>query len=91
MALAGVGRGPLSGLWVEGQTVVLQSATRLLVSTDQGASFDRERGVRHAGDCSYDGGQYALWAVCAAGMAPMPSRRVSPESTIPYCFIVATE
>lgn len=70
VALAGVGRGPLSGLWVEGQTVVLQSATRLLVSTDQGASFDRERGVRHAGDCSYDGGQYALWAVCAAGMAP---------------------
>lgn len=70
VALAGVGSGPLSGLWVEGKTVILQSGARLLVSDDQGASFSREHGVQHAGDCSYDGGQFALWAVCSAGMAP---------------------
>ena len=26
--------------------------------------------MRHAGDCSYDGGTLALWALCSTGMAP---------------------
>jgi photosystem II stability/assembly factor-like uncharacterized protein len=32
--------------------------------------FSRKRGVQHAGDCSYDGGLGALWALCSTGMAP---------------------
>ncbi|MDE3131298.1 MAG: hypothetical protein KGL16_09100 [Acidobacteriota bacterium] len=68
--LHGAGRGQLSGLWVQGTTVVVQSGSRLLVSLDSGASFARKRGVRHAGNCSYDGGLQALWALCSTGMAP---------------------
>jgi hypothetical protein len=68
--LAGAGQGNLSGLWVEGATVILQSGARLLISTDSGARFIRAAGVRHAGNCSYDGGTLALWALCSTGMAP---------------------
>ena len=68
--LHGVGSGNLSGLWVQGATVIIQSGARLLVSTDGGARFVRVGGVRHAGDCSYDGGTLALWALCSTGMAP---------------------
>ncbi len=69
-ALKGVGHGYLSGLWVEGATVFIQSGSHLLVSTNQGNHFRRVGGVRNAGDCSYDGGTLALWALCTTGMAP---------------------
>ncbi len=69
-ALKGVGHGYLSGLWVEGATVFIQSGSHLLVSTNQGEHFHRVGGVRDAGDCSYDGGTLALWALCSTGMAP---------------------
>ena len=60
----------VGSLWVQGDTVIVQAGTRLLVSTNQGAHFYRMRGVQHAGDCSYDGGPFALWALCSTGMAP---------------------
>lgn len=68
--LSGLGHGPLSGLWIEGQTVIIQSGDRLYVSTDEGVHFMRKRGVRGAGNCSFDGGTLALWALCSRGMAP---------------------
>ncbi len=69
--LKGAGHGQLSGLWVQGTTVIIQAGNRLLVSTDRGARFRRVRGVQHAGDCSYDAVSPAsvLWAVCSTGMA----------------------
>jgi photosystem II stability/assembly factor-like uncharacterized protein len=70
VTLGGVGRGYLSSVWVQGPTVILQSGSHLLVSTDQGVHFSRRRGVSNAGDCSYDGGPNALWALCSTGMAP---------------------
>ncbi len=69
-ALSGLGHGPLSGLWIQGATVVVQSGDRLFISNDQGNHFARKRGVRNAGDCSFDGGPQALWALCSRGMAP---------------------
>ena len=48
----------------------IQSGSHLLVSDNDGASFRRVGGVRRAGDCSYDGGPQALWALCSTGMAP---------------------
>jgi photosystem II stability/assembly factor-like uncharacterized protein len=69
-AVAGLGRGYLSGLWVEGAAVVIQSGTHLLVSNNNGRGFTRVGGVRGAGDCAYDGGPQALWALCIRGMAP---------------------
>ena len=69
-ALPRVRAGLLSGLWVQGPTVFIQSGSHLLVSNDQGTHFRRVGGVRHAGDCSYDGGLQALWALCSTGMAP---------------------
>lgn len=68
--LGETGSGPLSGLWVQGATVIVQSGSHLLVSTNQGLAFSRRRGVQGAGDCSYDGGPNALWALCSTGMAP---------------------
>lgn len=68
--LSDVGNGYLSSLWVQGTTVIVQSGSHLLVSGDQGIQFRRRRGVRHAGDCAYDGGPGALWALCSTGMAP---------------------
>ena len=65
-----VPQGDVSGLWVQGPTVFIQSGSHLLVSNDQGNHFRRVGGVRHAGDCSYDGGLLALWALCSTGMAP---------------------
>ena len=70
MTLGDVGHGYLSSLWIQGPTVIVQSGSHLLVSTDHGAHFTRRRGVLHAGDCSYDGGPRALWALCSTGMAP---------------------
>jgi photosystem II stability/assembly factor-like uncharacterized protein len=67
--LGGLGRGSLSGLWVQGSTVFINSGTHLLVSDNGGASFRRVAGVRRAGDCSYDGGPQALWADCSTGLA----------------------
>jgi photosystem II stability/assembly factor-like uncharacterized protein len=69
-ALSGLGHGYLSGLWIQGPTVVVQSGDRLFISNDQGNHFARKRGVRNAGDCSFDGGPQALWALCSRGMAP---------------------
>ncbi len=66
----GVSAHGFSGLWVEGPTVIVQAGPRLLVSTDQGTHFRARRGVPHAGNCSYDGGPLALWALCSTGMAP---------------------
>jgi hypothetical protein len=68
--LSGLGRGQLSGLWIQGQTVIVQSGDRLFISNDHGNHFARKRGVRNAGDCAYDGGPQALWALCSTGMAP---------------------
>lgn len=68
--LDNVGIGYLSGLWVQGPTVIVQDGSHLLVSTDQGLQFMRRRGVRHAGNCGYDGGPGGLWALCMTGMAP---------------------
>jgi photosystem II stability/assembly factor-like uncharacterized protein len=68
--LKGVRPGSLSGLWIQGPTVFIQSGSHLLVSSDQGNHFRRVGGVRHAGACSYDGGPQALWALCSTGMAP---------------------
>jgi photosystem II stability/assembly factor-like uncharacterized protein len=68
--LSDVGDGYLSSLWVQGTTVIVQSGSHLLVSADQGIQFQRRRGVRRAGDCGYDGGPGALWALCSTGMAP---------------------
>ena len=61
---------PVGALWVQGPTVIIQAGARLLISGDQGAHFSRRRGVQGAGDCSYDGGPGALWALCSTGMAP---------------------
>ena len=61
---------PVGALWVEGDTVIIQAGSRLLISNDQGVTFSRKRGVQNAGQCSYDGGQLALWALCSTGMAP---------------------
>lgn len=69
-ALGGAGHGRLSGLWVQGPTVIVQSGPSLLVSGDQGVHFSTMRGVRRGGDCSYDGGPAALWALCSTGTAP---------------------
>ena len=68
--LNNVGPGYLSSLWVEGPTVIVQDGSHLLVSDNQGVQFMRRRGVKHAGDCGYDGGPGALWALCMTGMAP---------------------
>lgn len=68
--LHGTGRGYLTALWVQGPTVIVQSGSHLLTSADQGVHFTRRRGVQHAGNCAYDGGPEALWAVCSTGMAP---------------------
>jgi photosystem II stability/assembly factor-like uncharacterized protein len=68
--LKGVRPGALSGLWIQGPTVFVESGSHLLVSSDQGNHFLRVGGVRQAGDCSYDGGLQALWALCSRGMAP---------------------
>lgn len=68
--LNNVGDGYLSSLWVQGSTVIVQDGGHLLVSEDQGVQFQRRRGVRGAGDCGYDGGPGALWALCSTGMAP---------------------
>lgn len=68
--LGGTGHGYLSGLWVEGNAVFIESGSHLLFSDNDGASFRRVGGVRRAGDCSYDGGPQALWALCSTGMAP---------------------
>jgi len=68
--LSDVGDGFLSSLWVQGPTVIVQSGSHLLVSRNQGIQFRRRRGVRHAGNCGYDGGPGALWALCSTGMAP---------------------
>jgi photosystem II stability/assembly factor-like uncharacterized protein len=70
--VGGLGRGYLSSLWVQGSTVIIQSANRLMVSNDQGMHFVRVRGVLHAGDCGYDAvaGPFAIWALCTTGMAP---------------------
>lgn len=59
-----------TALWVQGDTVIIQEGNRLLISNDQGDHFSRHRGVANAGDCSYDGGPHALWALCSTGMAP---------------------
>jgi hypothetical protein len=69
-ALHHVGRAYLTALWVQGPTVIVQAGSHLLVSEDQGMHFSRRGGVQHAGDCAYDGGPDALWAVCSTGMAP---------------------
>jgi photosystem II stability/assembly factor-like uncharacterized protein len=69
-ALTGLGHGALSGLWIQGPTVIIQSGDRLYVSSDNGNHFARKRGVVGAGDCSFDGGPQALWALCSRGMAP---------------------
>jgi photosystem II stability/assembly factor-like uncharacterized protein len=66
----GVGTGYLSGLWVQGTYVFVQAGSHLYVSNNRGTTFSRVGGVRHAGDCSYDGGPQALWALCSTGMAP---------------------
>ena len=68
--LGGLGRGFLSGLWVQGSTVFINSGTHLLVSDNGGASFRRVGGTRRVSDCTYDGGPQALWALCSTGMAP---------------------
>jgi hypothetical protein len=68
--LSNVGSGYLSSLWVQGPTVIVQAGSRLLVSNNVGVQFARKRGVTHAGDCGYDGGPGALWALCTTGMAP---------------------
>jgi photosystem II stability/assembly factor-like uncharacterized protein len=69
-AIGGLGNGYLAGLWVQGTTIFIESGNRLLVSDNGGASFRHVGGVRDAGDCAYDGGPQALWAVCSRGMAP---------------------
>jgi len=68
----GLGRGALSGLWVQGETVIIQSGSRMLISNDQGKHFSRARGVVRAGDCGYDAvaDPFAIWALCTTGMAP---------------------
>lgn len=68
--LDNLGPGYLSDLWVQGTTVIVQDGSHLLVSTNQGVQFTRRRGVRNAGQCGYDGGPGALWALCTTGMAP---------------------
>jgi photosystem II stability/assembly factor-like uncharacterized protein len=68
--LGGLGRGFLSGLWVQGSTVFINSGTHLLVSDNGGASFRRVGGTHRVSDCTYDGGPQALWALCSTGMAP---------------------
>ncbi|HEX3618018.1 MAG TPA: hypothetical protein VHU61_15860 [Solirubrobacteraceae bacterium] len=68
--VAGLGGGHLSGLWAQGATVFVESGSHLLVSDDSGRSFRRVGGVRGAGDCAYDGGPQALWALCSTGTAP---------------------
>jgi photosystem II stability/assembly factor-like uncharacterized protein len=68
--LGGLGRGYLSGLWVQGSTVFINSGTHLLVSDNGGASFRRVGGTHRVSDCTYDGGPQALWALCSTGMAP---------------------
>ncbi len=62
----------LGGLWVQGGTVIIHAGSRLLISNDRGVHFTRMRGVRHAGDCGYDGvsSPFAIWALCSTGMAP---------------------
>jgi hypothetical protein len=71
-AVRGLGRGMLSGLWVQGSAVIIQAGNRLLVSNDKGAHFTRVRGVVHAGDCGYDAAidPSVIWALCTTGMAP---------------------
>lgn len=63
--------GAESGLWVQGDTVIIQAGSRMLVSNDQGMHFSRARGVVRAGDCGYDAvaDPFAIWAVCSNGMA----------------------
>lgn len=72
LVIHGLGRGALSGLWVQGDTVIIQSGSRMLISNDQGLHFSHARGVRRAGDCAYDvvAGPLAIWALCTTGMAP---------------------
>jgi photosystem II stability/assembly factor-like uncharacterized protein len=68
--IGGLGSGYLSGLWAQGTSIFIESGTQLLVSDNSGGSFARVGGVHRAGDCAYDGGPQALWAVCSTGMAP---------------------
>jgi photosystem II stability/assembly factor-like uncharacterized protein len=61
----------VGGLWVQGDTVIIQAGTRMLISNDRGMHFSHARGVAHAGDCGYDAAAdpFAIWAVCSSGMA----------------------
>jgi hypothetical protein len=71
VGLGGRGGGE-SGLWVQGDTVIVQSGSRMLISSDQGRHFNHVRGVVRAGDCGYDAvsDPFAIWALCSTGMAP---------------------
>ncbi|HUY58428.1 MAG TPA: hypothetical protein VMV16_01845 [Solirubrobacteraceae bacterium] len=66
-----VGQG-VGGLWVQGNTVIIQAGNRMLISNDQGRHFSHARGVVNAGDCGYDAvaDPFAIWALCSTGMAP---------------------
>ena len=89
--LVGLGHGHLSGLWIEGPTVIVQSGDRLFVSNDHGAHFSRKRGVRNAGDCSYDAwptlrsGRSArlVWRPTRSCSRAIPAARSHPPSRCP--------
>lgn len=60
-----------SGLWVQGDTVIVQVGRHAWISNDNGDHFTRASGAV-PGECQFDStnGAAVIWGLCMTGMAP---------------------
>ncbi len=65
------GRAGPGGLWVQGDTVIVQVGRHAWISNDNGGHFARATGAV-PGECGWDATVDAgvIWGLCMAGMAP---------------------